>query len=172
VDPLIQNGRLAPDFSLPDLEGNLHRLSEYRGRLAILSFWSAECPWSERVDRILLDHLKDWGERVALLPIASNDNEEPEMLARVAGERGLPFVLRDEGHRVADLYSAQTTPHLFVVDEAGVLRYQGALDDVTFRKRTPSHHYLRLAVESLFAGRLPDPALTPPYGCTLVRIDS
>jgi peroxiredoxin len=170
MDTVIQNGQPAPDFSLPDLKGGLHRLSDQRGRLAILSFWSAECPWSERVDRILLSHLKDWDERVALLSVASNDNEEPEQLARVAGERGLPLVLLDRGHHVADLYGAQTTPHLFLIDASGILRYQGALDDVTFRQRVASRHYLRQAIESLFAGRLPNPDLTPPYGCTLVRI--
>jgi peroxiredoxin len=169
MDPLILNGQPAPGFALPDLNGALHRLSDFRGRLAILSFWSAECPWSERVDHILLSYLKGWGERAALLPIASNDNEEVALLARVAGERGLPLLLHDQGHRVADLYGAQSTPHLFVVDENGILRYQGAFDDVTFRQRAPAQDYLHQAVEALLAGRLPDPALTPPYGCALVR---
>ena len=171
MDPLIPNGQPAPDFSLPDLAGSLHRLSDQHSRLAIASFWSAECPWSERVDHILLSYLPDWGERVALLSIASNDNEEPELLARVARERGLPLVLHDAGHRVADLYGAQATPHLFVVDASGILRYQGALDDVTFRQREPTQHYLLQAVEALLAGHLPDPAQTIPYGCALVRYD-
>jgi hypothetical protein len=56
-----------------------------------------------------------------------------------------------------------------VIDQAGLLRYQGAVDDVTFRQRTPTRYYLREAVEALLAGRQPQPQETPPYGCTVVR---
>ena len=169
MDPIILAGNTAPEFSLPELEGELHHLSGYRGRLVVLNFWSAECPWAERADRQLLEYLEQWPDKVILLPVASNANEAPEMLARVAAERGLPPVLHDTQRQVADLYGAQTTPHLFLIDEAGILRYQGALDDVTFRRRQPTQHYLRQAVDALLAGRQPEPTQTQPYGCALVR---
>ncbi|MFH2102282.1 MAG: hypothetical protein ABIJ39_02840 [Chloroflexota bacterium] len=70
---------------------------------------------------------------------------------------------------VPEAYDAKTTPHLFVVDPDGILRYQGAFDDVTFRQRTPAVGYLAQAVEALLSGGRPDPAETPPYGCALVR---
>jgi len=92
-----------------------------------------------------------------------------DFLSRVAAERDLPLVLHDARHQVADLYGAKTTPHFFVVDPQGILRYQGALDDTTFRKRTPSRFYLRQAVEAMLEGRSPDPGQTTPYGCTIVR---
>ncbi len=166
--PLIPTGRPTPDFTLPDLNGREHRLQDYRGRIVILNFWSAECPWSARADESLLARVEDWGDRVALLPIASNFNEPLALLRRVSRERGLPLVLHDAEGRVASLYGAQTTPHLFVMDPQGVLRYQGALDDVTFRKREPEVPFLIQAVEAVLAGREPDPLETQPYGCTLV----
>lgn len=169
MDTLIPNGRPVPTFTLPDLQGDLHGLEELRGRVAVLNFWSAECPWSERADRELLAYRVRWGERVAWWNIASNVNEPVEMLAQVAAERGLPGVLLDADQQTANRYGAQTTPHLFVLDAAGILRYQGAFDDVTFRQRTPSRFYLREAVESLLAGRTPEPDQTPAYGCTVVR---
>jgi peroxiredoxin len=169
MDPLIAPGQPAPDFTLPGLDGQPQSLSSLRGRLAILNFWSAECPWSERTDRALLTYLQAWAGEAELLPIAANANEPPDLLARVAAARGLPRVLLDAGGRVAGRYGAQTTPHLFVVDREGILRYQGAFDDVTFRRRQPTQDYLRQAVEALLAGRRPDPAQTPPYGCAIVR---
>ena len=69
----------------------------------------------------------------------------------------------------SDLYAAVTTPHPYVLDQDGILRYQGALDDVTFRQRTPTRFYLRQAVEAVLAGHAPEPAQTSPYGCTIVR---
>jgi hypothetical protein len=68
-----------------------------------------------------------------------------------------------------DAYEAQTTPHLFVVDASGILRYRGAFDDVTFRQRTPTKFYLRDAVSAVLENRLPDPAETAPFGCAIVR---
>ena len=163
------NNQPAPEFSLPDLKGMLHPLHETLGQIVILNFWSAECPHAARADAELTAYLKAWGPSVTLLSIASNADEPPDLLAQVAAERGLPMVLIDPKGNIADLYGAVTTPHLFVVDPGGILRYQGAIDDVTFRHRTPTRHYLLDAVDSLIAGALPNPAETPPYGCTIMR---
>jgi peroxiredoxin len=166
----------APVFALPDLEGNLHRLVDYRGDIIILNFWSAECPWSERTDRELLPLVSAWNissgnkhPRVVLIPIAPNANEPQNMLTSVAADRGLPFVLQDADRLVTKVYGAQTTPHLFVIDPEGNLRYQGAFDDVTFRQRIPSQYYLKDAVDALLRGDSPDPWETPAYGCTIVH---
>ena len=169
MDPVIVNGEIAPDFTLPDLQGNHHRLSEGRGRIVILNFWSAECPYAARADRELSGYIQEWGEAVLLLSIASNANEPVDLLRRIADERGLAPVLYDAQQQVADLYGAVTTPHLFVIDADGILRYQGAIDDVTFRQRSPTRAYLKQAVEAVLAGRDPEPAETQPYGCTVVR---
>ncbi len=166
---MIPNHQPAPDFRLPDLDGTIHHLGNNRGQITILNFWSAECPWTERADLELRAYLLDWGEKVTLWSIASNANEPPDRLRQVAAERGLPVLLHDSTQQVADLYQAQTTPHLFVLDEGGILHYQGAFNDLTFRKRIPNHFYLRQAVDALLAGKDPDPEQTPPYGCTIVR---
>lgn len=162
-------GHPAPAFTLPDLTGKTHSLEALRGRIVIINFWSAECPWAERADRELSRYLQCWGAQVILLPIASNANETRELIAETAARRNLSLVLLDENHRVADLYTAQTAPHLFVVDASGILRYQGALDDVTFRQRQPTRNYLQMAIEALLGGRNPEIAQTPPFGCAIVR---
>ncbi len=169
MDSLIATGERAPNFSLPAPGGSLHTLADWQGRICVLNFWSAECPHAERVDARLISMLPGWGEAVRLVCIASNANEPPELLQRIADSRGLPLVLLDTGNRVADLYGALTTPHVFVIDAGGILRYQGTFDDVTFRQRTPTRIYLQEAVLALLAGRLPEPAVTPAYGCSIVR---
>jgi len=169
MDTLIRTHQPAPDFSLPDLDGKFHRLRDCRGRVAVLNFWSAECPHAARADSELLVLMKTWGERVTLLQIAANINEPEELLRRTAAERGLPLVLRDRDQQVVNRYGALTTPHCFVVDAQGILRYQGAYDNLTFRQRTATEFYLRQAVEAVLAGEPPDPEQTPPYGCAIVR---
>lgn len=165
----MQINQPAPDFELPDLDGRLHRLSDYRGRIVIVNFWSAECPHAERADRSMMACLVQWGAEVELLPIAANRNESLQALREAARKRHLPRVLLDAQHEVADLYEAVVTPHVFVMDRMGILRYRGAVDDVTFRRRTATRFYLEEAVEALLAGRLPDLSETPAYGCAIVR---
>lgn len=162
-------GDSVPEFSLPDLDGGLHRLQDYRGRIAIVNFWSCACPHAVRTDSLLIAWIASWGQRVALLPIASNANETaPAMRAALARLR-LPLVLVDAQHRVADLFEAQTTPQVFVIDSHGLLRYSGAVDDVNFKQRQPQRYVLREMVEQLLAGAEPSITRTEPYGCAIVR---
>ena len=158
-------GQPAPNFQLNDLEGRLVSLRDYLGRLVLINFWSAECPWAERADRVLAE----WMDQVALLSIASNANEPPYQLREVAQSRDLPILLLDPHQGVADQYGAITTPHCFLIDEAGMLRYQGAFDDVTFRQRTPTRNYVLEAIEALRSGFSISISETPAYGCTIVR---
>ena len=165
----MQLNQPAPDFELPDLKGNFHRLSDYRGRTVILNFWSAECPHSERTDRLMLDSLAERGAGTVLLPIASNRNESIEMVEEAAKTRHIPTVLIDREQVVADLYEAIATPHVFVVDHEGILRYQGAVDDAKFRQPKPTRVYLEEVIEALLDNRKPALEETFAYGCAIVR---
>ncbi len=171
----MQINEPALDFELPDPDGHLHRLSDYRGKIVIVNFWSCECPHSERADHEMVPKYSQSTD-VVLLSIAANRSEvgaRPcralECVKEAAKTRGLPIVLIDAEQIVADLYDAQTTPHVFVVDRDGILRYRGAVDDVTFRQRKPTRFFLDEAVEALLDGHLPSLTETPAYGCVIVR---
>ena len=166
---IMEINQPAQDFALPDLQGNIHKLSDYRGKIVIINFWSCECPHSERTDGSMQTWLAQWGEGVELLPIAANRNESAECVAEALTARSLPRVLIDAEHVVADLYEAVTTPHVFVVDGDGVLRYRGATDDVTFRQRQPTRFFLKEVVDSLLEGYWPELRETLAYGCAIVR---
>jgi peroxiredoxin len=165
----MEVNQLAPEFELPDLQGMPHRLSDERGKVVIVNFWSAECPHSERTDRYILSLLEQWQGEVVMLSIAANRNESTQMVDEAAKARCIPRVLLDAEHGVADLYEALTTPHIFVVDREGIVRYRGAADNITFRQREATRFFLQEAVEALLHGRLPELNETPAYGCVIVR---
>ena len=165
----MQLNQPAPDFELTDLKGISHKLSDYRGQVVIINFWSAECPHSERTDRHLTGLVEKQDGEVVLLSIAANRNESIQMLEEAATARRLPIVLIDAEHVVADLYEAQTTPHIFLIDKEGILRYRGAVDDVKFHQRKATRFFLEEAVDVLLDGGLPTLTETSAYGCTIVR---
>ena len=168
----MELGKEAPNFTLNAFDGKKHSLADYRGKLTIINFWSAECPHAARVDVGLAPLLEAWGGDVQLLQIASNGNEPLSILREVSAERNSPgIILHDPKSEVADLYAATNTPHIFIVDADGKLQYHGAYDDVTFRQRTPTRNYVRDVVESLLNGSKPDVTSVPPFGCTIVRMD-
>ncbi len=169
MDALARIAEAAPEFNLPDLDGRMHAPTEGRGHILVLNFWSAECPHSARLDQAMAGLLAGWGDKVEVWCIAPNANEGEATLRLAAEARGVRTVLRDDSQVVADRYGAVATPHLFVLDREGILRYTGAPDDATFRQRDPTRNYLSEAIEALLAGRQPDPAETRAFGCAVTR---
>jgi peroxiredoxin len=168
MDRLINVGDVVENFSLPDLKGKQHSLNDYLGKIVVVNFWSAECPWAKRFDDSVSAMLEKWGEEVVLLQVAANANETIGQITLVAEERELAPILLDNDQAVARMFGAFTTPHVYVIDREGILRYQGAWDDVKFRQPEPTINYLEQAVDALLAGKLPDPDSADPYGCTVV----
>ena len=169
MDSVVRIGEPAPDFSLDDLEGREHNLVDVRGKVLVLNFWSSECPHSTRGDETIQELRLGWEGEVVVWSIASNANEKPSEIQEAAAEREVAPLLHDPAQEVADQYGAVTTPQIFVIDRAGVLRYGGALDDTSFKRRSPTRNYLAQAVQAAAEGRDANPAETVPYGCALMR---
>jgi peroxiredoxin len=170
MDPMIGINQIVPDFKLQDLDGRDHCSHDQRGKMLVLVFWSAECPWSKRADYLIQSWLAEWGERVAVWVIAANANEGHDLIRKEAQERYLETVLIDEDQCLVRQFGAMTTPHCFVLDGEGRLRYRGAIDDTTFHQREATRFYLKEAIAALGSGVSPDPTDTPGYGCTIVRV--
>jgi peroxiredoxin len=167
----IWMNRLAPDFTLPVVDGGRLSLSDLRGFIVIINFWSAECAWSRRADVLLVYRALTWEPRgVRIIGIASNANEPESEIRYEMQNRHVRYpVALDFDHRVAELYRAEAAPHFFVLDRQGLARYIGALDDATKENRDAKNLHLDKAVHALLNNRPPKPAWTPAYGCELVR---
>ncbi|HEX7556986.1 MAG TPA: hypothetical protein VF338_10215, partial [Leptolinea sp.] len=96
-------------------------------------------------------------------------NESIELIDMTTRERRIPLVLVDRQQILANQLEAQITPQFFVIDREGLLRYQGAFDDTSFRQRTATRGYLMEAVTALLTGQQPEVTETPSFGCTIVR---
>jgi peroxiredoxin len=168
--PAVQRiGGEAPDFSLPDLQGATRALSaEMAGRKgAVVVFWSCVCSHCVRYD----DYLSGFAARhpeLALLAVASRQQETPADLLKAARERNLTFpILVDSGGVMAARWFVQQTPRVFLVGADRLLQYRGAIDNFQFSDDPGYTAYLEPAVADLLAGRpvaLPE---TPSFGCAI-----
>jgi hypothetical protein len=79
---------------------------------------------------------------------------------------GVNFLVTvDPGNKITDLLGGQSTPHCFVIDREGVLRYAGALDDdPRGTKGAGAVSYVREAIDALLAGKAVATPTTKPYG--------
>ncbi|MCS6909200.1 MAG: redoxin domain-containing protein [Anaerolineales bacterium] len=163
--------RRAPDFSLPAANGPRLSLTDLRGHIVVLHFWSAACAWSRRADVLLVYRSLKWTPlKVSILGIASNFAEKEGEILHEIERRGVRYpVLLDLDQSVANTYRAKVTPQFFILDRRGTVRYTGALDDATLEQPKPKVLYVDSAVNALLANRTPQPETTPPYGCPISR---
>ena len=167
----VRIGAEAPDFELPAMNGKVHRLTDYRGKIVVLDWWSAECPASKRYDEWFNQMVEKYSKHgVQFLMIDSNAIYDDDEIRSVSRERAVKFpVLRDVGNKVADIYGALTTPQIFVVDRKGVLVYDGAIDDQTWNNQSPTKNYMTAVLDALIAAKAPPYTSTTPFGCTVKR---
>lgn len=169
-------GEPAPPFTLTDARGEEHSLEDYRGKVVVLEWINPHCPFSERHARQgTMSGLAESHDEVIWLAINSThprhgDYLPPEKHLAFNRETGIDYpVLYDESGEVGHAYDAKTTPHMYVIDEEGILVYQGAIDDDPLAREDADerNNFVASALEDHAAGHPVEPATTKPYGCTV-----
>jgi peroxiredoxin len=160
--PGVKIGQPAPAFSLkavgkPELV-SLESLAKVKGSQgSVLVFLSCKCPYVAQARQPLAALAKQYGAQVAFAGINANQNESAEDIKTDAA-LNFPFpMLYDQGSKVADLYAAERTPEVFLIDRAGTVRYHGGVAD------------LGLALAELTAGKPITKPEVKAFGCTIKR---
>ena len=173
---MLALGTPAPDFSLPDVAHNrLVTLAELRGaRPLLVMFISRHCPFVMHVAGELARIDRDYGERVAMVGISSNDvegypDDAPDRMAAMARDFGYRFpVLGDGSQDVAHAYAAACTPDFFLFDADRRLVYRGQLDASRPGNGIPvTGSDLRSALDAVLAGESVRAEQLPSMGCNI-----
>jgi len=171
-------GSAAPDFSLPDANGKTQTLSQYKGKTVVLEWNNPGCPFVQKhyssgnIPKQQADATK---EGVVWLTINSGASGKQGHLdnagaqAFVAQYHAAPSAyLFDGDGKVGHLYGAKTTPHMYIVDAGGTLRYMGGIDSIASTDKddlAQATQYVPQALAELKAGKPVSVATSEPYGC-------
>jgi hypothetical protein len=173
-------GAAAPDFSLTDSNGKLHALSDYKGKIVVLEWNNPECPFVRKhygSGNMQKQQAAATAAGVIWLTINTGARGKQGNLdgaganayvAKVAAKQ--TAYLLDADGKVGHLYGAETTPHMFVIDQAGVLRYMGGIDSIAstdVEDIAKATQYIPQVLAELAAGKQISVATSQPYGCSV-----
>lgn len=171
---MLELGTRAPQFALPDPDGNIHELNAGASAYVVM-FICNHCPFvihiREELARLGREYL-DKG--VQIIAINSNNvdthpADSPENMKKTAAAWGLTFpYVFDEDQSVAKAYRAACTPDLFLFDSGQRLVYRGQLDGSRPSNDSPvDGRDLRAALDAVLAGQPVSETQRPSIGCNI-----
>ena len=170
----------APDFTATDSHGQSHSLNQYKGKYVVLEWHNQGCPYTRKhyVSGNMQALQKEWTEKgVVWFTVISSApgtqgyvtaSQENDYLGKM---HAVPTAaLLDPDGKVGRLYSAKTTPDMYVIDPQGKLIYSGAIDN----RPTPdtadiqgADNYVSDALSSAMSGKPVAMSYTRAYGCSV-----
>jgi peroxiredoxin len=177
-------GQAAPDFTATDALGKTHKLSDFKGKHVVLEWTNPGCPfvvkhYSGNMQALQAEFT---GKGVVWLSINSTVKESRDYLPpaqlmawKTEKKASASAVLMDESGKIGQLYSAKTTPHMYIINPQGVLVYAGAIDSVPSARvddiKTATN-YIRQGLNETMTGRAISTPTTRAYGCFIKYKDA
>ncbi len=127
-------GRPAPRFELPDLQGQTHTLSEYRGKVVFLNVWASFCaPCREEMPSMerLVRTYQDRGLEMVAISVDPEARDAQQFMTQfLPGQRSAMTVLHDPNSAVAHQYGTELLPETYIIGRDGeiVARFVNAYD--------------------------------------------
>lgn len=171
-------GDPAPGFSTTDTNGKPVSLSDLKGKTVVLEWTNPDCPFVHKhYDSGNMQALQKSATADGVVWIAIDSsakgkegNYSPTELNKIYADHqsAQTHLVIDETGTIGSLYSAKTTPHMFVIDKEGTLVYAGAIDDKPTADKADiatAKNYVTAALADLKAGKPVETSSTNPYGC-------
>ena len=181
--PILALGSPAPDFSLPGVDGQTHKLSDYASSpVLVVVFTCNHCPIAQMYERRIQQLANDYKSKgVAVVAIQPNDPQAirideldssdisdslQEMKIRVQYKHlTYPYLYDGATQQVTRAYGPQATPHVFIFDQQRHLRYQGRMDN-SYRMELVKTQDARNAIDALLAHKEVAVTHTGVFGCS------
>jgi peroxiredoxin len=176
----LEIGKPAPHFKLMGTLGKEISLSEFKGKIVVLEWLNHGCPFVRKhYDTKNMQSLqkKYVDQNIIWLSINSSASGkqgyvDPQGALKEKADNNsvASDILLDPKGEVGKLYGAKTTPHMFIINAAGILVYQGAIDDRPDTEKESvkgAKNYVAQALDDILAGKAVLIPSTKAYGCSV-----
>jgi len=176
----VRVGQPAPDFTATASSGQTYKLSDFRGKFVVLEWHNNGCPYTQKhYESGNMQRLqKEWTAKgvVWFTVISSAPGEEGYVTAPQENDymkrmgAGPTAALLDPKGAVGHLYDAKTTPQMILINPAGMMLYDGAIDNRPTSDLSDikgAKNYIADALGEALAGKPVSVAATRPYGCSV-----
>jgi len=175
AEPRQPRGKPAPAFKLKGFDGKEVSLAGLKGKIVVLEWMNFECPFSRyhyETKTTMANLAKKYKSKdVVWLAVNSTNHTTAAKNIAYAKKQKIPFpILNDIPGKVGKAYGAKTTPHIIVIDKAGYIAYNGAIDNAPLGKVPQGQEYVNYvadALDAVIAGKAVTTPQTKPYGCTV-----
>ena len=172
----------APNFELTDTFGKEISLDSFIGKKVVLEWTNHDCPFvakhykttnMQSTQELAKNEEVIWLSIISSAPGTQGYVTKDEANELTVSRKASPaHVLLDPTGKAGLLYSAKTTPHMYVIDEKGLLKYQGAIDDAGGRgfmskDLLKANNYVKKGLKELASGEEVSSPVTKPYGCSV-----
>ncbi len=173
------NGQKATDFKLTDASGKTVQLSDFKGKTVVLEWNNPGCPFVQRHYEGNMQKTQAAAKAggVVWLTINSGAPGKQGYMEGAAAQKWVGEKKATPAHYLLDPkgivgkgYAAKTTPHMYIIDGAGVLRFQGGIDDkpaARVEEMGSARNHVLAALNEIKAGKPVSVAQTTPYGCSV-----
>ncbi len=176
----VEPGQKAPDFQLRAEDGKTYKLSQYKGKIVVLEWLNHGCPFVRKhydsgnmtgmqdkytkQDVVWLSVVSSAEGKQGYVDMSGAFNEKQKYKSKAT------HILLDPSGDTGRAYGAKTTPHMYIIDQEGTLRYAGAIDSIPstdvddIAKAT---NYVTAALDQVMNGEKVKIATSTAYGCNV-----
>ena len=182
LSSFVENEESAPEFKLSDSYGNEISLSSFIGKKVVLEWTNHGCPYvakhyetgnMQSTQKFAKEEEIIWLSIISSAPGTQGYVSSDEANALTITRKASPsHVLFDPTGEVGRIYDAKTTPHMYIINEKGLLKYQGAIDDAggrgfMSRDLLKAKNYVKESLKEMGTGEAISSPVTKPYGCSV-----
>lgn len=180
-------GETAPQFNEVAAQGGEVSLDQFAGKTVVLEWTNDGCPFVKKhyhEDKMNMQRLQKraaaedivWIQVISSAPGKQGYADAERAVSLNNNRDAAPaYTLLDEDGSMGRAYAAKTTPHMFIIDPDGIVRYNGAIDTIPSSKLADiddAQNYVSVALSQMKAGGEVVTSVSKPYGCSVKYADS
>ncbi len=120
----LDKGDQAPDFTVTDVDGITHQLSDFSGKVLVIEFFATWCVYCTdqipSMEKVLEEHPED---RVSIMMVDADDRESRDKVAEYRVRYDLSWPVVHNGGDMATDYLVEAYPTTVVLDGDGIVQY-------------------------------------------------